>query len=281
MGRPYAAYLRVYEPLAAFEPGERAHWEDYAAAGSAPRRSAGGELEHALGLSALLTAPPRVPATEREQAFVLREDGVTYVCPWRTRLRSWEALADFREGLPEPLADAFVPRTLADTAAVDLVRWRIDHPERRSHMLTSTWQVPLRWFVLFSGDERRLVLGRRAAPGRAERALFYVTPMTRARRRLARALAVLRRTLEDGAVSEGVADLGRWLEEFHPRSLVELDYGGLVDLLDDDTLRADTSAQDIADALTALADSDEVAAATAYSSVVERMRSLQAREAAN
>ena len=281
MGRPYAAYLRVYEPLAAFEPEERAHWEDYASSGRAPRRSTGGELEHNLGLSALLTAPPRVPATDREQAFVLREDGVTYVCPWRTRLRSWEALADFRDGLPESLVDAFVPRALADAAAVDLVRWRIEHPERRSHMLTSTWQVPLRWFVLFSGDERRLVLGRRAAVGRPERALFYVTPMTRARRRLARGLAVLRRTLEDGAVSEGVADLGRWLEEFHPRSLVELDYGGLVDLLEDDALREDTSAQDIADALTALADSDEVAAATAYSRVVERMRSLQAREAAN
>jgi hypothetical protein len=29
----HAAYLRVYEPLAAFEPGERARWEAYLAAG--------------------------------------------------------------------------------------------------------------------------------------------------------------------------------------------------------------------------------------------------------
>ena len=28
---PCAAYLRVYEPLSAFDPAERAHWAAYAA----------------------------------------------------------------------------------------------------------------------------------------------------------------------------------------------------------------------------------------------------------
>ena len=61
--------------------------------------------------------------------------------------------------------------------------------------------------------------------------------MSRARRRLARALAVLRPSVDDHAVIAGVEDLGRWLEEFHPRSVVELDYGDLVHLLDDAELR--------------------------------------------
>ena len=38
---------------------------------------------------------------------------------------------------------------------------------------------------------------------------------------------------------------GRWLEHFHPHSAVELDYGGLVQLLDDEELEADTSAADV------------------------------------
>ncbi len=80
--------------------------------------------------------------------------------------------------------------------------------------------------------------------------------MSRARRRTARALAVLRRTVEDGDVAAGLEDLGRWLEEFHPRSLVELDYGGLVHLLDDTALAQDESARDVAAALAALGAGD-------------------------
>ena len=53
-----------------------------------------------------------------------------------------------------------------------------------------------------------------------------------AERRVARALSVLRTAVQDESVTAGVEELGRWLEEFHPRSLVELDYGGLVHLLD-------------------------------------------------
>ena len=56
----------------------------------------------------------------------------------------------------------------------------------------------------------------------------YRTPMVQARRRVARGLRVLRDALDEGPLIDGLVDVGRWLEEFHPRSLVELDYGGLV-----------------------------------------------------
>ena len=105
--------------------------------------------------------------------------------------------------------------------------------------------------------------------------------MSRARRRTARALAVLRRTVEDGDVAAGLEDLGRWLEEFHPRSLVELDYGGLVHLLDDTELAEDESARDVATALAALADGDATSATEAYARVTGRMKALQSVESAN
>ncbi len=94
-------------------------------------------------------------------------------------------------------------------------------------------------------------------------------------------MAVLRRTVEDGDVAAGLEDLGRWLEEFHPRSLVELDYGGLVHLLDDTELAEDESARDVATALAALATGDATSATEAYARVTGRMKALQSVESAN
>jgi len=277
----YAAYLRVYEPLAAFEGEERARWQAYAAAGRGPTRTEGPALERNAGLQAL-AGPVTVPDVG-EQAYVAEVDGVTLLCPLGTRVRAWEALGDFRDGLPEELADAFVPRALADAAGQDLDGWRLAHPGARRHLLASGWQVPLRWFVLVEADEREVALGEGTGRTgvRTGRELVYRTAMSRARRRTARALSVLRRTLEDSAVLAGVEDLGRWLEEFHPRSLVELDYGGLVHLLDDAELRQDESARDVADALAALAEGETGRAAAAYGRVTARMKALQAVENAN
>jgi len=53
--------------------------------------------------------------------------------------------------------------------------------------------------------------------------------------------------------SAALEEIGRWLEEFHPHSLVELDYGGLVQLLDDDALRADQSVAEVSATVSALA----------------------------
>jgi hypothetical protein len=92
---------------------------------------------------------------------------------------------------------------------------------------------------------------------------------------------VLRRSVEDGAVTAGVEDLGRWLEDFHPRSLVELDYGGLVHLLDDAELTQDESARDVALALAALGEGDAERAGAAYTRALTRMKALQAVEAAS
>ena len=279
----HAAYLRVYEPLAAFEGDERAQWQAYSSAGSAPSPAAGPVLEREASLRALVGRPPTVLPQLEEHAYVTEVDGVTLVCPWRTRLRAVEALEAFAEDLPDLVLEAFGPLALSRGAGQALDELRAAAPDLRSHQLSSPWQVPLRWFVLVDAEEREVRVG--AGPARpgtlTGRALVYRTPMSRARRRTARALAVLRRSVDDGVVTAGVEDLGRWLEEFHPRSLVELDYGGLVHLLDDAELQQDESARDVAGALTALGEGDPVAAAAAYSRVTGRMKALQAVESAS
>ena len=283
----YAASLRVYEPLAAFTGAERARWQHLVAQSPRPAAEAVLAAERFAALEPLGTRPPRRLPAPADQALVAEVDGVTLVCPLRSEVRSWEALAEFVADLPEEVAEAFVPRTLVEQAEVALDRWRLDHGSTHTHVLTCTWQVPLRWFVLVDSDERAWSPGEPSGPTgapasrRTGRSLTYRTPMSRARRRVARALAVLRRTVDDHAVTEGVEDLGRWLEEFHPRSLVELDYGGLVHLLDDVELTQDESARDIALALASLHEGDSSRAAAAYGRVTARMKALQAVESAN
>jgi hypothetical protein len=276
----FAASLRVYEPLAAFEGAEREHWERYARAGAQLPPQAAGALERAAVAAA--TVHRRLPVVG-EHAHVLEVDGVTLISPWRTTLRAQEALLDFCAELPDVVVDAFTSRTVLESAEVELDRWRAEHGTVTTHVRTCPWQVPLRWFVLVDPQEREVCLGEpvEATVRRTGRSLVYRTPMSRARRRVAQALAVMRTALQDDAVSEGLEDLGRWLEEFHPRSLVELDYGGLVHLLDDAELTQDESARDMALALERLAEGDGAEASVAYQRMTARMKALQAVESAN
>jgi len=447
---PYAAYLRVYEPLASFGEPDRSRWAAYVSSARSTQRVSALEAEHGEAMRRLIAMPPIIaPAQESEHAYVRRADGVVYICPWQTRLRSWLALGRLRASLPAALADTFVPRRLADLAATDFARWHSRSSSIRTHILTATWHVPLAWFVPFGPPERRLVLGGRAgtdggpATAAAMRTLVYVTTMAQARWRVARAHAAVRHGLsresrayddgtpshrngadgadggrgapgrsggaapkagapppgmapgrtrgrhagkardEDGgrhadsprhsgapshgdpprhsgppshgepprhggaanhgpasrrgdarrrsdppgrdgaprheemprrdaprrpaaprhaggpgsagpsplaaALSGGSApaalweidEVGRWLEEFHPRALVELDYGGLVHLIGDEALRADQSVAEVAAAVTGLETGELELAIAMYQRLRTRWRTLRGAEFAS
>jgi hypothetical protein len=282
----YAAHLRIYEPLSALPPAERALWQDYVESGAATSRPVLMSREHDVALSAALAIPPRLDFGADEHAYVRHLDGLTYVCPWRLQLRAWEALAEFREQLPAELADAFVPPAAAAAAEAARDAWVIRHPDVKVGILSSTWQVPIAWFTLFEADERRLVLGERSTSGAPphtglDRALVYLTAMSRARRRAARALHVVRRAFAEGGAVDTLEEIGRWLEDFHPHALVELDYGGLVHLVDDETLAADSSVAEIAESLERLAAGDAAGAGEIYDRVVGRWRAMATLEHAN
>lgn len=288
----FAAHLRIYEPLGALPDAERQHWSTYVEDGSVPSRPVLMAREHEAALAAALAVPPRPTlAVEDDQAYVRHLDGLTYVCPWRLQLRAWEALEEFRALLPDELADAFLPRAAVEQAEVQHDRWVAAHPDTKVGIRSSTWSVPLPWFVLFESEERRLVLGERRAAGAPppgalaqtglDRALVYLTAMSRARRRAAKALHVVRRAFEDGPAVEALEEIGRWLEEFHPHSMVELDYGGLVHLLDDDALSADDTVGDLGRSLDELSKGNGEAAVGGYEAVLTRWRAIAALEHAN
>ncbi len=267
----YSSYLRVYEPLSTFSPEERRKWEIYLSTVKPPDNVTGVRVEQRAALVAAIGLPPK---TEVEHAFVHRISNVTYICPWRTAMRSYQAIGEFRRSLPDEIADAFIPRGEAEVAERELERMRGAEPDLRSYILSETWQVPIRWFLPFEGEERRLAVD-------GVRSMTYRTTMANARRRVARSLAVLRKSLDEGAMLDGVEELGRWLEDYHPRSLLELDYGGLVGLFDDDELYADESAADVAHAVASLGAGDTDGAAAAYERVTDRWGAVRAFEVAN
>jgi hypothetical protein len=282
----YAASLRVYEPLRAFPEPERTQWSEYVERGLGYDQVTGADVEHAAAVAAVIAVPPTgAPGGESELAFVRSQDGVAYVCPSRTRLRSWQALSELRATFPEVVASAFVPLAVIENAENALEKWLVEHPELRSHVQTVAYQMPLRWLLLFDTTERELVLGPRFevvdVPAGERRRCLYVTTMAQARRRAARALNVVRRTIEDGPVVAGVEAVARWLEEFHPHALVELDYGGMVHLFDDEELTDDESTALVAQALKALEAGDTEAAGTAYEQVMAHWHPAQQFETVN
>ncbi|MFV2172698.1 hypothetical protein ACFHW2_19600 [Actinomadura sp. LOL_016] len=287
--------------MTAFQEPARTLWTAYAESRRRPRRIHALGVEHRDAAHRLAAAPLEVvPDRESRDAYVRRLDDTIYVCPWETRLRSWIAFERFRDEQPAGVAAAFVPPPQAERVAQAFERWKRAGRPLRPHILTSTWHVPLDWLVPFVRTERSLTLGGpgpddaecdRAAQGAATaappRTLLYVTTMGEARRRVDTALPIVRENLGDGSgdvylLSAGrLETLSRWLGEFHPRALVELDYGGLVHLLDDEALRADESVAEMSVALTGMQRGEVELTVAMYKRLLARWRPVRALESAN
>ncbi|MDP9798341.1 hypothetical protein J2S43_006853 [Catenuloplanes nepalensis] len=280
MSSLFASYLRVYEPLTAFDRERQLFWRRYAREGRAITTVDGPGRQRTAVLSALGAGWTRLPDLP-DEAYVLEDADTILVCPWNLKLRVAEAALSARDGVPSVLADAFVPPILAGQAkaVVDDARTGarvLEEGVPRVHEQASTWGVPLRWFVFVDQSERELVTG----PGN-RRSLRFRTEISKARRRAHRGVSVLRKSVGDAPITEAVEEGARWLEEFHPRSVVELDYAGLVDLLPDDELEADDSPALVATGLAGLANGDAEGATEAYEKLVARWRAVQLLERCN
>ena len=263
------AYLRVFQPLEAFPQDEQARWERYIVGGGMLRRPRSLYRQWMSGKRLGVLA-----ASGSDGADILIEKGAYYVCPWRTRLRILASLLSFREAAPFEGSAAFVSDREVRRASRELARIRRRDPKAVSFIMQSAWHVPVRWFVLFGDGERRLV-----EEGGRHR-LRYVTTVSKATRRAERAIPGLRRT-DLGPVADMIVELYEWLAAFDRRSLLELDYGGLSDLLTWDELDDDHSARDIQDALKALASEEFPRSAELYQSVISRWAEVRGHETLN
>jgi hypothetical protein len=265
-----SAYLRVFQPLEAFERIEQVHWERYLVEGtrtpSARPRYADRPADGALGV---------ISPAEGEHAEVRVVDGRTYVSPWRMRLRVLASVLSFAEAKPIELSEHFLSKKDVKRAARELARYRRRDPQNVAFCHQSPWHVPIRWFVLFRDQERWL---GEDEYGRTR--LRYGTSVRRAMRRAEQAIPVLRRS-DLGPISELILDLHQWMAAFDPGSLLELDYATLCDFLSWDELDDDRSARDLNEALDALEEGEFPRSADIYQGVLSRWAEVRSREVMN
>lgn len=283
MPPPFVAYLRVYEPLRAFaEPMRSALQRSLATRPVDAARA--GERERELWLRSQLAVAPRLLPGERADGSpartlpeVLRLDREDVpaggadperspvepgplVCPLDLRPRAAAALIGFLGSATPPLASAALSlppdaaRGRAEAVLAQLAPGAV-------HVVSSTWSVPLPWFTLVDPAAAHRVSAPRPDPARR---VCWRVAMADARRRAARAYAVAKRSLGEEGPAEVLRNIGRWLQHFDGQSAVELDYGGLVQLMDDEAIAVDTSASDVHAAVDALEAGDADGVALAY-----------------
>ena len=266
-----AATLKVFEPLSAFDDAERRYWERYAAESLTPPR---GTL--LLDRERGLHARTATVVADSEHGEVIELNGVALVCPHRTKLRLLASVLAFRRSIPAEVVPAFMPEDEVERAAEEIETLRSTHPTWRNHVLESSWEVPLHWFVPFDDAERQIV----SEPDGSRR-IRYETVVRAARERLEQALAVVRGTLPNPGVIAPVAGLEGWLEDFEPAGVLILDYGDVGRLIPPDRLRKDHTAGDIWNAIRALAEGDGDRATAHYMVAAERWSGIRGRETWN
>ncbi|TNC26128.1 hypothetical protein [Amycolatopsis alkalitolerans] len=294
MLRPFVAYLRVYEPLSAFgEPASDQLKEAVEAA--TLNRASVGEREQCMWLKSQAATPIRLlpaeladgraaPSTTTDllvldAADVPGEVGPgPLICPLELRARSAAALVSFL-GDASPALTASVLDAGGVTA--ETVRSRTnsalsDLPKAAVHVLSTTWTVPLPWFALVDPAEKRLNLG--SGQEDPERELSWRVAMPDALRRAAEARELVESTLGDSGPTRILEETERWLTNFDPASAVELDYGGLVQLIADPILESDTSAEEVHRILEALRAGDVERLAELFNDLREYWAELAARE---
>ncbi|MFC3892344.1 hypothetical protein ACFOWZ_12755 [Lentzea rhizosphaerae] len=283
MPRPFVAYLRVYEPLSVLDAPLADKVTKALETGAIPRAEVG-DRERELWLRSQLRqkllpgesfdvmtiSPAEVPTSD-----AARVGPGPLVCPLDLRARSAAALVGFLASAPPILQDAALnvaPETVRARASAVMAELAAG----AVHVISTTWTVPLPWFALVDPAQRRVVLA--SAQDDPERQVSWRVAMADARRRVARALKVVKGALGEDGPATVLADTGRWLEHFHPHSAVELDYGGLVQLLEDKDLLEDTSAADVNAIVDALETGDAEEVALRYETLREFWGELARRE---
>lgn len=291
---PFVAYLRVYEPLSSFAPSIRDRLDVDLDRGAVDAIDAGAR-EQKVWLRTQVNGPARLlpgetpdgTAQERGDVLVLDEQDVPsgpaasvgpgpLVCPLDLRGRSAAALVGFIGSAEVPLRNSALTQPLeaAKNKANAVVSELADSAV---HVLSSTWTVPLPWFVLVDPEERAIVPSDCGGRSRVS----WRVAMADARRRVARAHSVTRDSLGEEGPTKILKETGRWLERFHPHSAVELDYGGLARFMTDEDLEVDTSAEDVHVIIDALESGDSEEVGERYEALRDHWSRFAARERYN
>ena len=201
--------------------------------------------------------------SEAESSWVVEWDGRRLVCPRNLRLRVLESTVAFANAF-QGLGVGLVPEEAAVAADDELRAYHRAHPEHRSHVLTSAWHVPVRWFTAFDPGQKQIY----ESPSGMR--IRFRSDIDESRRRVDRAYRILEQLGVFPGPTEELGQLGEWLDPFPSTSMVELDYADVAELFDPDDLVFDDSCELIQESIDAIEGGDMMKAGENYGRVVSR-----------
>ena len=214
-----------------------------------------------------------VPGFVRSYGLLSEPEGEAYrfvewngrrlVCPQNLRLRVLESTVAFANTF-QGWGVGLIPEAAAEAADRELNDYHTAHPDHRSHVLTSAWHVPVRWFTAFLPSEK-YIYEEEDGPR-----IRFRTDLHEARTRTGRALKILQGLEMFPGPAEELKRLIEWLTPFPPESMLELDYGEVAGLFDAEQVIFDDSCELIQESLDALAKGDMLRAGENYGKVVHR-----------
>ena len=214
-----------------------------------------------------------VPGFVRTYGLLSEEEGATHwtvewggqrlVCPRNLRLRVLESTVAFANAF-QGLGVGLIPEDAAKAADHELRAYHRAHPEHRSHVLTSAWHVPVRWFTAFDPSQKQIY----EAPNGMR--LRFRSDVDESRRRVNRAYEIIEKLGVFPGPAEELGQLGEWLEPFPSGSMVELDYSDVSELFEAEDLVFDNSCELVQESLDALENGDMMRAGESYGRVVSR-----------
>mgnify|MGYP003334071667 FL=1 len=267
---PYVASLRVFEPVEVFPEYQQKYWSKIQ-----PSRDT-----FALEQRRALTRPILDYSLSilDDEVHVIEIDSKRYCCPWSTLNRCFYALYDFKAAIPHQVFKYFVQEGFE--TSVNSSRPAVEN--KICHVKTETWNIPPRWFGLFKPEERKFGHNKSGA------FTYIQTNVKSAIKRCDLMHKIVVGVFGSGPIEQEIQVLKEWLINFDPRSIVELDYGGLATFLEKILIEEglaglafDSSIEDLQLSLAGLASADGKKAGLGYEKLISRWRKVASYEQAS
>lgn len=248
-----AAYLRVYLPA---DPSDRAV-HGYVEPALTPTRTL------RAGRFGLLAEPLD------DDGYIAEWRDEHYVCPRTARLRMLQGVVAYHAAYRDLGGSIIIPEYTARVAADELDSIFTERPGLRSHILTSAWHVPPRWFLGFQPDEKEIIDSRHMG-------VRYRAAIEPATQRIRRAVQAVEEAGFDESITGEIEELLEWVDSFPRNAMLELDYGTVALAFSDSDLVMDDSAELIWMSVEALERSDLLGAQQHYFELISRWHEAMA-----
>ncbi len=260
--RRYVIELRIFEPLVVHPD-----LEDYPVSDN---RELIDRLINEDADTRLISLPPDpVADSYRGTPLVMTGedagDGIVRVCPVQDDIRSWHALEALAESSSKAELDMMVPKSARRRAAAHRVEWLQEEPDTRVFTRTSAWDVSPVWWLAVDPAKDQVIVDEDEHGTRVR----IRTPILTAAARVEWAVGVMKAKSKLAAVIESAESFSDWLDSFDMNSIVELDLGGMSDVI-----YPDTGANFVADWVDSLDADDMDGAMAAFNSYTRQWEML-------